>query len=128
MTKKKTMTTLEVLRALRRLFKRDGSAWIQGNYARRSKRSRRSVDPCDPDAACWCLLGGLEKVTSCCSESKIYYRALKALDKENSNGYLVGWNDAEGRKFSEVRGLLDRVIERLSRREEKRQLSRRLGR
>lgn len=41
------------------LFK-DKSKWTKGLYARNA--DDEDVDPCDPTACCWCLIGGLRKV------------------------------------------------------------------
>src|SRR4051812_39887610 len=88
---------------VRDLFK-DPSKWTTGLYARDA--DARDVDPCDPTACCWCLIGGLRKVlnigendqNAVYEEAKhiilIFTRAKYNYPQETVG--LLGLNDAKG--------------------------------
>ncbi len=105
MSKKTVKSTLV---NLRRLLSRP-DRWGQGEAAMDS--AGISVDPLSSDAVCWCLLGGLSKVTE--NYPDIYDDTIMLLGREMSlSTGLVAWNDDQERKHEDVLYLLDMVIEK----------------
>lgn len=105
-------TNLSVLKDLRRLFDVP-SNWIQGSPA-----STDSGAQCRPEsifATCWCLMGGVSKVTSYSDELEEYdaaiesvHRSIKMLGFENG---IAAWNDDNGRTYQDVLAMVDQCIE-----------------
>lgn len=75
-------------------------AWTQGELARDIRRE--PTDPDEPDAACWCLEGALQKV---CGRHEAY-QAVRRVVAEPS---LWGWNDDPNRTQEEVVAALRRA-------------------
>ena len=67
------------------------------------------VEAVDPEAACWCLFGAIERVTRG-SDARII-RALEWLTSKRSYE-LVAFNDAEGRAQDEVVAVLRAAAEK----------------
>lgn len=92
------------LKALRELFS-DRSRWTQGVEARNG--SGLPVAPMDPDAVCFCLLGGVIKVTD---DEVRRYEALRfhisgmIFPQYRS---LIAFNDGSG--YDQVQAMLDRA-------------------
>ena len=84
---------------LQELFARDGS-WTQGALARDAAGEK--CYPADPEAVCWCLVGGVLKVDYA-NQQHIF-----DLLSQATGGSLVllsRWNDAPGRTIEDVRAL-----------------------
>ena len=75
------------LKALYKLL-RAKSRWTQGAWARDKKGD--SVNPRSNAATCWCLLGGIEKVTSSYRRQDSMKNALR---ESADNTFLVRYND-----------------------------------
>ena len=99
--------------------------WTKGTYAERAK-GRRAVNPKDPTAVCWCLVGAMKSLRSGTTRNfSVYSEALKLLSEimreslswESSltwEATLVSWNDSPRRKHAEVLDLVDRGIAAVS--------------
>lgn len=82
--------------------------WTKGALARALKGGERVLDPCSKKAQCWCLLGALHK----CYPDPIKYELAEVklrdfLEARYGHRGITRFNDAEGRKFSTVRKLLE---------------------
>lgn len=127
---------LDVLHAdflsLQKLLEPEGS-WIRLFQARRVVNSRGHSAPCKPtheDAFCWCLGGGIEKVTGDSDNtgprSAAMFQKLSdlilgmnyATDVGSAQGVVVEWNDEIERKHSEVRELIQKAVDDTKRAEE----------
>jgi hypothetical protein len=103
------MTPLQGLKALRKLLA-DPKHWMRGRYARDIKGN--TVPPLDPTAACWCIMGGIIKVTSGneVDARDVRNKMLRALSSGGAAPYLIEFNDKRGRKHAEVLELIDAGI------------------
>lgn len=100
--------TSEVLRRVRARLS-DPARWTQGTEARNAMG--RHVDPEDPDATCWCMLGAVKVEVGAgigCDEeaSRRFYEAKAVLRAHG--GDVVTFNDAG--THADVLALLDRAI------------------
>ncbi len=102
---------LEVLRGARVLI---AQGWTQRSFARDSTGS--TVEPSDPAACVWCLLGalgfaGLPQGRAGYGSGAFVTSAIAMRDPEKRlPGSLASWNDAEGRTQAEVLAVLDEAI------------------
>lgn len=97
-------------------------AWQQGHMA--TDDLGQVVDPKDPGAACWCVLGGVAKVSGCTNTDAASYAGLtgalrltlvRALGLGPKDGCSVtAWNDAPERTHEDVISLIDATIMRES--------------
>ena len=96
------MTQLtEDLKALRQLFA-NKTRWTTENYAK--SKTGRSVKAIGKAATCWCLLGGISKVTGSDSSKSGFgdsryeelREAVRAAIGTDCDGSLVSLNDGEG--------------------------------
>jgi hypothetical protein len=99
------------LEKLKKLFS-NPEHWTKGCFARDSTGwSSASIQ----SGVCWCLVGGISKVSDNHGEYRqIRDRLLLALKGSNYNddsGPLIEWNDLPERKHSEVIALIDKAIE-----------------
>lgn len=87
----------------------NGEHWCKGEYSKKNKAGD----------TCYCLVGGMHKVgLNKPSMSDDYHRAYRLIFKEiketGANTFSVEvWNDRKHRKFSQVRDIVTRVIEKL---------------
>jgi hypothetical protein len=102
-----TDRTLADLVALRRLF--EECQWTQGANARDARG--RAVSDTAPDATCFCLVGGMNRVLKP-DDGPDRYLELK--DALTSCGVpdLVMFNDQRGRTKEDVLTLIESAIER----------------
>lgn len=113
------MKTSEILKGVLMLFS-NGERWAQGYYAfnnagsnHRFKAGETRVNSFSdrvanshPQAACWCLMGGIYKV----SRGASAVHAEDVLGRVLGTANVVRWNDEPGRKISEVRAVLKKAI------------------
>lgn len=116
---------LDILHAdflsLQKLFEPDGS-WIRLTEAKKpmDHEGRVRCTPTDPEAVCWCLGGGIERVTEEHEgmgprSDEMFLKLAEFLgygasNAEEAQGIVVGWNDNEHRTHREVRELIQRVV------------------
>jgi hypothetical protein len=95
--------------------------WAQHAWARTV--TSIAVESSSPDATCWCLTGALmlelrELDPKCGSSGLAMALACEAVAQtiglDNCGLTLEGWNDAPGRTQSDVLGVLDLTIARLT--------------
>ena len=96
------MTIRDTLTQLRKLFS-DKRNWTQGTYFRMPTRYAKR------DRTCYCLAGGLNKVTGRNLLKDLPQNEIKALGFESSND-LFDWNDHPQRTVQEVRIRIDQAI------------------
>ncbi len=96
---------LPVVQALQQLLA-DPRCWTQGAFARDSMGL--SVGPCYPDACCWCLSGGINKVDLNHDHRKLIAKLLLAALPYVSA--LTAYNDAPHRTHADILALLDGLI------------------
>lgn len=117
------MSALQHLENLRALLD-DPDSWIQNNLARTA--SGRWIDPEHGMASCWCLTGGLMRVTgpdldgfqgaavalreAIPLRERIPIERMKGIGKHMTSTSLVHWNDFITRSHPEVVALIDRAI------------------
>jgi hypothetical protein len=93
----------------------DPHHWTQGEAAKRT--DGREVSPEDPWAVCWCVMGGVSRVTKGHDTMDWYNGAIGAIsDTLKSNGFTNGiaaWNDDKRRTHADVIAILDLAIERV---------------
>jgi hypothetical protein len=77
--------------------------WTQGTNARTKKGPGNQCDPDSEKAKCWCLFGAVLK---CYGDSNERWAAVTRLETALGRT-LPSWNDKSGRKFSQVRKLLE---------------------
>lgn len=86
---------------------RERSRWIKGSMAINSRGE--SVPSKSPEAACWCLVGALNK---CYTTEKIddfrYYTATREL-LERRVGDIISFNDAVETQHEDVLKLLEGI-------------------
>lgn len=89
---------------------RTPEAWLQEEQCLTA--AGRPCDPRDRDAACWCLLGALRRVTQ--GAPGLLGPARRALEAElpEAWSHLVAWQDAPGREHREVLALVQRALRR----------------
>ena len=98
----------EVVEALRQARALVAQGWTQGIMARDS--NGRYVDPEDPRAAAWCLLGAVERAAG--GNMELYTLIVLYYLGITSPGE---WNDSYGRTQADVLGALDWAVEAASR-------------
>ena len=74
--------------------------WTQGTDA--EKRDGQETHPDDPEAACWCLLGAIEKCYPVEERGSIYERIIEAIKEVQ----ISQWNDSPLRTFDDVQRLV----------------------
>ena len=113
-------TTLQNLKALRKLFS-GPETWIQGTPATDAKE--RCVNPDSPGAVCFCIMGGVSRVT--CDQIGIkhlyvvdntaYGDCITAIDKSirglGVQPGIAAWNDDPDRTYEDVMAVIDQAIE-----------------
>jgi hypothetical protein len=107
------MTLKEKLTALRKLFS-DKRHWTQvayfrkpgqiGSYMQKYARGKRT---------CYCLAGGLNKVTGRDLRAETVFSEIRALGFEDSSE-LFDWNDDPKRTINEVRTRIDEALNQLT--------------
>lgn len=103
------MTTAEILRASLELLE-DPDHWTQGVFAR--DRAGNSVKPWDPDACRWCMEGAPEKVGFGHPHAvDVTTRLLNDALGRGTNTNAAHYNDATGRRHSEVLAVIRRAID-----------------
>lgn len=85
---------IDQCKTLQELFA-DPARWTQRAYAR--KADGGPVGLCNPDATCFCLIGGLRRLGMAENELK------------NELGDVFRWNDAPGRTIQEVQDLVKKL-------------------
>lgn len=80
--------------------------WTQGYYAK--SKSKKLVDANSRAAACWCMIGALDKAAQDGYETK--QEAINFLLKATKADFLVDFNDKPGRKKSEVIAAFKKAI------------------
>jgi hypothetical protein len=106
------MTALEALKRIRKLLA-DPKSWKQGTYAKDAKGN--TVQPTDPKATCWCLVGAARKVLADTPVSARPALGPVLLGMGSTMHDLVSFNDYRQRTHAEVVALLDETITRLGR-------------
>lgn len=104
------MTALQALQALRKLLA-DPKRWTKGVYAKDAKGN--TVHAHMPDAACWCLTGGMRKVLVDADPQRRPNLAPILLGMGSTQLDVVKFNDAKTTTHAEVLALLDNAIVRL---------------
>ena len=95
---------LEQLRDARALIT-DPAQWTEHTYAR--DRYGRAVDPCQPEAVCWCAYGALDRQGADeCSDAREYLRAAAEVLFDSFPACV---NDDDG--HAAVLRMYDRAIE-----------------
>lgn len=107
------MNTLEILQSARDLLS-DPSHWIQGSMAQ--DVNGRPTIPMSPKAVCWCLVGAICNANQGTAKEvnalRLVRGAILRTDPTFHYTDTIGdWNDAEGRKHSEVLAVLDSSLE-----------------
>jgi hypothetical protein len=108
-------TVLEVMKGARKILLK--YQWIQGTYA--EQKDGQSVDPGNPDATGFCLLGALVR-----AEGRDSYRAhgtahslaedklVQLIPAKQEQPSVADWQDEPKRTKKQVLALLDRAIRR----------------
>jgi hypothetical protein len=102
------MTTLETLKAARQTLT-PLEAWTKGDNARDQDGAR--VDPQDPRATCWCLIGAIAMQGHYSSVAS--YEIRQTLVKDGRCDSIAAFNDDPDTTHDDVLGLLDKTIARL---------------
>ena len=106
------MTLKEKLTALRKLFS-DKRQWTQQTYFRRAGQNGPYTTNFKPvERTCYCLAGGLNKISDRDIRSNLQDSELRALGFSTSVE-LFNWNDAKERTISEVRTRIDEALDQL---------------
>src|SRR6185369_2434153 len=90
--------------------------WVQGVYAKGYVDDNlgdtilRAVEPDDPKAHCWCLVGAINKCYPIINDERIRIKT-KIQAKIWPEGYcfIHTWNDESGRTFDEVKALVEEL-------------------
>jgi hypothetical protein len=91
-------------------------AWCQQNLAlHREHRGEYGVDPLNPEADTFCLVGAIKAATGqpVTKHPAVEYLRDLLRRRLDYKGTPQWWNDIEGRTQAEVVGLLDTAIEEL---------------
>lgn len=110
-------TPVELLKKVRSLLEKK-ERWTKKAYARTVDGSNTHY-PCDKDVVCYCLVGAVRRVENGTSED-VKNDAYEALGREilgKDSAFpadtIINYNDAKGRKHSQILNLIDRAIKRL---------------
>lgn len=117
---------IKVLRTALELFGPDGEHWTKRKYFGKRIRKGASTYEVQENADCWCLVGAIYEascrlgITKERGHADYYGRPLveeisiTGLIKETSPFETgEGWNDARGRTFEDVKGLIEKRISQL---------------
>ena len=108
------MDTIEVLQQARALLARP-KGWTRKSNARDAKGKAVNLDA--PDAVSFCMTGAMRHVTPDFGSSLEYRDAFAAIQDTlvptERDPYPVAWNDARGRKKTEVLAVMKATIDRL---------------
>jgi hypothetical protein len=96
--------TVRILREARALVEK---GWTQGARARMANGI--AIDPGDPNAACWCPFGAIEKAEVTSAFCVATGEPMKLL-KSAVGDWPPKWNDRHGRTQAEVLAAFDRAI------------------
>lgn len=96
---------LKAARDLRALFDKPDS-WIQGNMARDANGRVRHLR--NPKATCWCVYGGVDRVSP---TAEITNNLLRAAKIHTGTLMISPWNDRRGRTHADIITLCDYLIE-----------------
>jgi hypothetical protein len=84
----------------------DESKWIQGSFAR--DKNGDKVMAWDKSAVSWCLLGAFNMCYPTWKEKDpILDKLIEHFDTIAPSILLISWNDKDGRRFDEVKELLE---------------------
>lgn len=95
--------TLRKFKSLQELFAR-AARWQKGWFAATRKGVRCYSD--DPNAVCFCLFGGLERVYGTGVKNQQMVNRLKQTLPDTS---FVAWNDAPERTIQDIRALVKKA-------------------
>lgn len=108
-------TKLEVLERTRELIA-DPKHWIKGALAKQTRRARTTVEPSDPSATCFCLVGAVVR-----AESELGFtgsEVLSAIEQcvrlltQSSFLFAAWFNDDRYTHHADVMAVLDCAIEK----------------
>ena len=102
------MTAAEILDSAADLLSEEGR-WCQGAAA--LTKEGRFCRPEDPEAASWCALGAIRRVSDVDIFDPVPANALAFL-RDQTSFYLPSWNDVPERTREEVVAALRRAAER----------------
>ncbi len=105
------MNVKEVFTATRKLLA-DEKHWIKGTMARTAVDGGRRTGPAAENATCWCLAGGIARVTTQPhgTGGSTLFLVCNTILRNMLNEDPIMWNDRAERKHSEVLDLLDKAI------------------
>ncbi len=79
--------------------------WVKTKWA--ADLLKRPVDPCSPDAVCFCLLGAID---FCYREgTDVKDEVRNKIRKYIGRASIMLWNDAPERTFEEVKSLVNQL-------------------
>lgn len=103
---KKHETAAEFLRCAKRLVRK---GWAQGRYAQ--SKSGRQVDVMSRSATKFCMIGAMLRCDGdAFMPSPLYMQARRTMAKVVPHSDVARYNDAAGRKKSEVLAMYDTAI------------------
>ncbi len=76
--------------------------WIKNKFAQNA--NGWVVDSCSPNAVCWCLHGGINKITNISITRR---ENLVRVISEQTGENIIAWNDQKERTFADITAVIN---------------------